>query len=73
MMVKCMENLKNELKKLLEEKGMNEYTIIGVLELADTEEIVKKTIKYVKENWDILTDHQMRQYMTFLILLGEEV
>ena len=72
-MVKCMENLKNELKKLLEEKGMNEYTIIGVLELADTEEIVKKTIKYVKENWDILTDHQMRQYMTFLILLGEEV
>ena len=72
-MVKCMENLKNELKKLLEEKGMNEYTIIGVLELADTEEIVKKTIKYIKENWDILTDHQMRQYMTFLILLGEEV
>ena len=72
-MVRCMENLKNELKKLLEEKGMNEYTIIGVLELADTEEIVKKTIKYVKENWDILTDHQMRQYMTFLILLGEEV
>ena len=68
-----MENLKNELKKLLEEKGMNEHTIIGVLELADTEEIVKKTIKYVKENWDILTDHQMRQYMTFLILLGEEV
>ena len=68
-----MENLKNELKKLLEEKGMNEYTIIGVLELADTEEIVKKTLKYVKENWDILTDHQMRQYMTFLILLGEEV
>lgn len=72
-MVKCMEKLKNELKKLLEEKEMNEYTIIGVLELADTEEIVKKTIKYVKENWDILTDHQMRQYMTFLILLGEEV
>lgn len=72
-MVKCMENLKNELKKLLEEKGMNEYTIIGVLELADTEEIAKKTIKYIKENWDILTDHQMRQYMTFLILLGEEV
>lgn len=72
-MVRCMENLKNELKKLLEEKGMNEHTIIGVLELADTEEIVKKTIKYVKENWDILTDHQMRQYMTFLILLGEEV
>ena len=68
-----MENLKNELKKLLEEKGMNEHTIIGVLDLADTEEIVKKTIKYVKENWDILTDHQMRQYMTFLILLGEEV
>lgn len=68
-----MENLKNELKKLLEEKGMNEHTIIGVLELADTEEIVKKTLKYVKENWDILTDHQMRQYMTFLILLGEEV
>ena len=52
---------------------MNEHTIIGVLELADTEEIVKKTLKYVKENWDILTDHQMRQYMTFLILLGEEV
>lgn len=72
-MVRCMENLKNELKKLLEEKGMNEHTIIGVLELADTEEIVKKTLKYVKENWDILTDHQMRQYMTFLILLGEEV
>lgn len=72
-MVRSMENLKNELKKLLEEKGMNEHTIIGVLELADTEEIVKKTIKYIKENWDILTDHQMRQYMTFLILLGEEV
>ena len=72
-MVKCMEILKNELKKLLEEKGLNEHTIIGVLELADTEEIINKTIKYIKENWDILTDHQMRQYMTFLVLLGEEV
>lgn len=68
-----MDVLRKELKTLLVNKNLNEHTIIGVLELADTEEIINKTIKYIKENRKNLTDYQMRQYMEYLILLGEEV
>ena len=61
-----------ELLTLMQEVNMNESTITGVLKLLKTEEKINQTIDYIKKMKDIITDHQLRQYMMDLLVWSKE-
>lgn len=62
----------NELAKLMKEVKMNESTITGVLYLLKTQKDINKIIKYIQRNKDLITDHQLRQYMVRILLWDKE-
>ena len=60
--------MEKELLDLMKETKMNESTIIGVMKLSTTPEIMEQVIKYIKRHKTYITDHQLRQYMARILI-----
>ena len=60
--------MKEELLKLMKETKMNQSTITGVMKLATDNKTILLLIQYIMENKEIITNHQLRQYLAEILL-----
>ncbi len=58
-----MKEIQEKLITLMKEIKMNEGTIEGAKHLLKTEEQVKTTIDYINRYKNIITNHQLRQFL----------
>lgn len=55
--------MKEKLISLMQETKMDNNTILGAMDLLKTEEQMQQTIDYIIEYKDIITNHQLRQFL----------
>lgn len=63
--------MKEKLISLMQETKMDNNTILGAMDLLKTEEQMQQTIDYIIEYKDIITNHQLRQFLIKLTYENE--